>query len=119
MKAYGFEKNITFISYLLSALAQMKTLCPYARLGHVLTTISEGDLANIAGLKNGTNEVFLDYYNIAMDDSVAEDCIAAGIGLELWTCDTTSEIVGSNGYVTGFTSNLIVAEQVLFDKEIG
>jgi len=118
VKAYGFEKNITFISYLLSALQQMKTLCPYARLGQVLTTIAEGDLANIAALKNGTNEVFLDYYNIAMDDSVAEDCIAAGIGLELWTCDTTAEIVEANGYVTGFTSDFIVAEQVLFDKEI-
>ena len=119
VKAYGFEKDITFASYLLSALQQMKTLCPYARLGQVLTTIGEGDLANIAGLKNGTNEVFLDYYNVAMDDSVAEDCIAAGIGLELWTCDTTQEIVNANGYVSGITSNFIVAEQVLFDKEIG
>lgn len=119
VKAYGFEKDITFISSLLSALTQMKTLCPYARLGHILTTISEGDLDNIAGLKNGTNEAFLDFYNVNMTDSVAEDCIAAGIGLELWTCDTTSEIVGSNGYVTGFTSNFIVAEQVLFDKESG
>ena len=118
VKAYGFEKDITFISYLLSALQQMKTLCPYARLGQVLTTIADGDLANIAALKNGTNEVFLDYYNIAMDDSVAEDCIDAGIGLELWTCDTTAEIVESNGYVIGFTSNFISAEQVLFDKEI-
>ena len=118
VKAYGFEKDITFISYLLSALQQMKTLCPYARLGLVLTTITEGDLASIAGLKNGTNEVFLDFYNINMTDSIAEDCISAGIGLELWTCDTTAEIVDANGYVTGFTSNFIVAEQVLFDEEI-
>lgn len=113
VKAYGMEKDVTFISYLLSALTEMKTLMPYARLGWVITSFDEDTVASIQGLKNDTNEVFADLQNSAYSSEVVEACIEGEIGLEFWTCDTESEIRSFSRYVSGITSDQLVASVVL------
>ena len=113
VKAYGMEKDVTFISYLLSALAQMKTLSPYARLGWVLTSFDADTVTSIQGLKNGANEAFANIQDSLYSSEIVDACIEGEIGLEIWTCDVESEMRSYSRYVSGIASNQLVAAVVL------
>lgn len=113
VKAYGMEKDVTFISYLSSALTQMKTLSPYARLGWVITSFDADTVTSIQGLKNGTNEAFANIQDLLYSSEIVDACVEGEIGLEIWTCDVESEMRSYSRYVSGITSNQLVAARVL------
>jgi hypothetical protein len=69
-------------------------------------------------LKTETNEVFLDADRMPQKDANIQYAIDAGIPVELWTVNEAKYITGSNAYVTGFTSDNLIAGRVLYNANI-
>lgn len=118
VNATGMNGKVTYISFNATYLGYVKTVDPDARLGYVTESITEAIVTTATGLKADTNEVFIDCrYTNATDDAVSL-CIAADIPLEVWTANTASAIESLNPYVSGVTSDSLIAGKVLYDKYI-
>lgn len=115
-KRYGLKDRVTWISFDRSYLSVVKSYDPYARLGLVASNMSAETLNDAKFLQTGTNEVFVDTSSI--DASMIDSYVEAGIGLETWTVNTVSAIKALDPYVTGVTSDSLVAGHVLYKATI-
>ncbi|MBO4962253.1 MAG: InlB B-repeat-containing protein, partial [Clostridia bacterium] len=123
VRRYGMEDNVTWISFDLNCLTYVRDVSPGARLGFLHSDINQDVINSANSLKTGKNEVFLDI-NYGCVDTSAEAtnrvdlCKANNLPLEVWTVndETTMKNVytATGGYVTGFTSDNTIAENVNF-----
>ena len=119
-----FLKFVTFISQNDTYLSYISNILPSARLGLLLNfgQISQENIDKAKALSNGTNEVFIDaeYYSrgifISQDD--VDICIANDIPLEVWTLNEITYIENMPMYISGVTSDSLIAGKVLYDYEI-
>ena len=109
--ACGMRGKVTWISFSAACLTWVKEYDPAARLGYVVSSVTSGVITTATGLRTGSNEVFLDSSDYG--DSACNLCQAAELPLEVWTVDSASEIRSMNPYVSGVTSNSLIAGQVL------
>ena len=117
VKACGMSKNTTFISFNSTFLTYVKNYDQEARIGFI-AGIDASSIATANSLKTGYNEVVLDVqYNVATQANI-DLCIAADIPVEVWTVDSDATILKLNKYVTGVTSNYLIAGKVLYDANI-
>ena len=117
VEAIGMKGNVSYISSTLTWLTYVKNYDPYARLGLVNSNVvTEGACANCASLKTDTNEVFLDSMDVGSGGVAL--CMAQDIPLEIWTRNTAEQIVNMEPYVTGITSDSLVAGKVRYDAAI-
>lgn len=125
VRRYGMEEHVTWISFSLDCLKYIRDVSPKARLGYLfgpeLTPEEATNRAN--SLKTGQNEVFFDIGEWALNDAtyradLLARCKANGIPLECWTVNDEQRMKdiynATGGYVTGFTSDNIIAENVNF-----
>ena len=107
VKRTGMRGKVTFISFQLANLTALKGLDNKARLGYITeaSTITQSIINDAASLKNDYNEVFLDADYRKVNQNVADMCMNADIGLEVWTVDTFAQSGGLPLYVSGFTTN--------------
>lgn len=118
VKAHGMNEKVTWISFTLSFLEYVKAADSSARLGYLVNTISEAVVSDATGLKTNENSVFVDAKYSAVTDGLIALCVAADIPVELWTVNNTSIITDMNPYITGVTSDSIIAGKVLYDTDI-
>ena len=124
VKSKGLDKFVTFICSNDAYLSYISNILPSARLGLILNfgQISQENINKAKALSNGTNEVFIDaeYYSggifIPQDD--VDICIANGIPLEVWTLNEIAYIENMPMYISGVTSDSLIAGKVLYDYEI-
>ena len=124
VKSKGLDKFVTFICSNDTYLSYISNILPEARLGLLLNfgQISQENINKAKALSNSTNEVFIDaeYYSggsfIPQDD--IDICIANGIPLEVWTLNEITYIENMPMYISGVTSDSLVAGKVLYDYEI-
>lgn len=124
VKSKGLDKFVTFICSNDAYLSYISNILPSARLGLLLNfgQISQENINKAKALSNGTNEVFIDaeYYSggifIPQDD--VDICIANGIPLEVWTLNEITYIENMPMYISGVTSDSLIAGKVLYDYEI-
>ena len=124
VKSKGLDKFVTFISQNDTYLSYISNILQEARLGLLLNfgQISQENINRAKALSNGTNEVFIDaeYYSggifIPQDD--VDICIANGIPLEVWTLNEIAYIENMPMYISGVTSDSLIAGKVLYDYEI-
>lgn len=115
--AHGVYDRCTFISFSLTYLDYIKTYKSDARLGYVRNGISSAStLAEALTLKTASNYVFIDvnYSNLTSENVTS--CISSGIPLEVYTVNDKASIIALNPYITGVTSDSIVASKVLYDN---
>ena len=114
VEKYGLEDNCTWISFNLTYLEYVMNVDDTARLGYVSSkTITQSMINSVKALQTGKNEVFLDIsYNMLNETNVMLT-IANGLALETWTVDNTNDIKNRPKYVSGYTSNKLVAEDYL------
>lgn len=114
VKAAGLHGRETYISFETSLLGYVKNYDNTARLGFL--DMGTPSLPRTAQTyKTDYNEVFLDS-NVK---SRASDCKTAGIGYEVWTLGSASDVLALDPYVTGVTTNgTIKAGQILYDANI-
>lgn len=93
----------------------------YARIGVEATggVVDSTTIARAIAMKGDYNEVFVDAWTDKVTSSVIEMCKSAGFPLEVWTfVNNTSEIVNFDPYISGWTTNQLMAGKVLYDANI-
>jgi glycerophosphoryl diester phosphodiesterase len=118
--AHGLKGKVTYISFSSEYLGYVKNYDDEARLGF-LSSPKTSDLTICQGLKTTKNSVFYDvsYYNNAITQEICDAYTAADIPIEAWTVDSSSDMLGLNKYVSGITSNNLIAGKVLYDNAMG
>ena len=119
VKAYGMEDNCTWISFNLTYLEYVKNADDTARLGYVSSkTITQTMINSVLALQTGKNEVFLDIsYNMLNENNVMLAALN-GLALETWTVDSANDIKARPKYVSGYTSNKLIATDTLVKASV-
>lgn len=116
----GMKDKVTWISFYHAKLAYFVDYDPMARIGVLANALDASTAQNYipvaTGLLTGSNEVFIDTSSVT--DEAAEICLNAGFPMEVWTVDNQSDIINAPAYITGFTSDNLVAEKVLYDANM-
>lgn len=111
--SYGMKDKVTWISFGDGILKIIKELNPTARLGYIMFEINKEVIERILPLKCNTNEVFLncDYNHI--DDEAIKLCRDNNLPIEAWVIDSEELILKLDPYITGVTSNCLIAGKIL------
>jgi len=120
VKSYGMHNKVTWISFTDTYLTYVKNYDSKARIGYLVNSVGSTDITTAEGLKTEDNEVFIDSgtYSGSGLSSQVQLCIDADMMLEVWTIDYSNTIRGLNPYITGVTSNSLIAGKVLYDANI-
>ena len=114
--AHGMDGKVSWIANSIDNLSLVKTADSKARLGIVCSELTSTQIGYANTLSNGTNKVF--FTSSAYDSIVAALCKSAGFELEAWTIDNANTIRNIDPYVTGITSNSLLAGKVLYDSSV-
>ena len=119
VEKYGMEDNCTWISFNITYLEYVKNIDDTARLGYVSSkTITQSMINSVKALQTDKNEVFLDIsYNMLNENNVML-AIQNGLEVETWTVDNTNEIKYRPKYVSGYTSNKLIANDYLLKTAV-
>lgn len=120
VRSYGMLRDVTWISFNSTYLGYVKNADSEARLGLICGDITQTIIDGAVALKTSSNDVFIDAYYSDPEHQPGNipRCISAGIPVEVWTVDTTTAITGMNPYITGVTSNRLIASSVLYESAI-
>lgn len=116
--ACGMKGKVTYISFNNTFLGYVKNADSSARLGFLTSTLASGNITTAKNLKTTANEVFLDAKLATLKDSVVESCISNNIPLEVWTVNTEEEIIKMHSYISGVTSDYLVAGRTLYNNAL-
>ena len=114
VEACGMAGKVTYISFSATYLGYVKAYDASARLGYLATAVNATVISTAQGLQTTSNEVFID--SSAYGSPVITLCKTAHLPLEVWTIDSESTIKGLNPYITGVTSNSLIAGKVLYEE---
>lgn len=115
VKAHGMRGKVTYISFTNTFLGYVKNANASARLGY-LADVTDSTISAALALKTDTNEVFMDVSYSNITDEKVSLCITNDLPLELWTVNGASTIENMNPYVSGVTSDSLIAGKILYDK---
>ena len=115
IKRKGMREKVTIICSNLDVLTIIKDIDPAWRIGFIKSSSSTVTLEQISSLKTGYNEVFVNAQQGIVDNTLSDDCYNYGLELECWVPDTESSVIAKAQYVTGITSDFLVAEKVLYN----
>ena len=118
VRDYGLKGKETYISFSSTYLGYVKNYDPEARLGFLESTATTNDITTCQNLMTTTNEVFYDTKYTTVTAAICEAYAAANIPIEVWTVGTNAGITGANPYITGFTSDTLIAGKVLYEANI-
>ena len=114
VKKYSMEDNCTWISFNITYLEYVKNIDDTARLGYVSSKNPTQSMINsVLALRTGKNEVFMDISYNMLNENNAMLIAANGLPLETWTVDNTNDIKYRPKYISGYTSNKLIANDYL------
>lgn len=114
---YGMREETTWISFTASYLSHVKAKDDRARLGLVADAVTADTITAAQGLRTDHNEVFIDCSGANAAAAVSL-CSAAQLPLEVWTVNDEGTIKAMDPYVSGVTSDFLVAGRVLYAANI-
>ena len=122
VKKYGMEDYVTWISFTHNSLLRIIEQNPRSRVGYNVTrngTQVENVYQMVGLLKTGYNEAFLnmEHTNERLSE-YAEKAFELDIPLEVWCPNTAAEILDLPVYVSGVTSDTVIASKALYDANI-
>lgn len=121
MYSYGLRNNVTFISGTQAYLSYVHEYDPKARLGFVNGLGASYDYQQVLnickGLRGTENEVFSDMSINTVTQTIVDAYMSERIPLEVWTVDSADVVKSMNPYISGVTSNSILADKILYDSE--
>lgn len=118
VKRAGMSDKVTWISFNATYLGYVKNVNRKARLGYVVDTITEAVVLKATELKTEENDVFIDSNYGTLTDELVTLCINADIPLEVWTVNNEASITSLNCYISGVTSDNIIAGRTLMDNNL-
>jgi glycerophosphoryl diester phosphodiesterase len=120
VKLCGMKGKVTWISFVVDFLWWVKQVDEKARLGLVVSTVDQNAIDKVRSkMQTEQNETFID---CAVDNATADAvllCANADIPLEVWTVDDKDKILSLYPYISGVTSNCLVASNVIYEAGIG
>ncbi|MBR1455901.1 MAG: hypothetical protein IJ594_01915 [Oscillospiraceae bacterium] len=116
VNACGMSGEVTWISFSHYLLILVRQYDPTARLGYLVEAVNDLNVARATWLRNGTNYVFLD--SCVYNDEACQLCMDNGVPLEIWTVDKETKITSLNPYITGVTTNRLIAGKIVSDAYI-
>jgi glycerophosphoryl diester phosphodiesterase len=114
----GMKGKVTYISFNNEFLKYVKNADSSARLGLLGNPFNSTKLSQAVALKTTTNEVFADANLDKLTDSIVSSCISKGLPLEVWTVNEVSKIETMSPYITGVTSDSLIAGEILYNKSL-
>lgn len=118
VKMYGMQDGVTWISFTENYLNYVKETYSRARIGYLVNTLDSVAIETAQRLKTDDNDVFINSAHSSVTEATAELCANANIPLEVWTVDDESRILALPSYVSGFSSNKIIANEVFYDSAV-
>ena len=118
VKRCGMRDKVTYISFYENTLNAIKSYDSSARLGYVTESRDSSIIETALALKTDTNEVFLDIANYSLTNENIELAVAAGLPIEVWTVNDATAIINLDPYVTGVTSDNLIAGNVLYEANM-
>lgn len=118
VNAHGLKGKATYISFSDTYLGYVKNHDESARLGYLNSTASAGHVATVQNLKTSSNEVYYGVKYSTLTDAICEAFATAKIPIEVWTVNSASDIIALNPYITGVTSDSLIAGKILYESNI-
>lgn len=116
VKLCGMKGMVTWISFVADFLWWVQSVDPKARMGLVVSTVNAEAINKVRQkMQTGQNEVFID---CAVDNANADAvrlCADADLPLEVWTVDDKNAVLSLHPYISGVTSNKLLASNVLYE----
>lgn len=120
VKRYGMKGKVTWISFSAACLGYVKTVDPKARLGFTVDSLSTSTINTvIRSLRTGYNEVFIDCAQSNANENAVTLCMNADIPLEVWTVNSEGSMFALNPYISGVTSDNLIASKLFYNNNIG
>ena len=114
----GLRGKVTYISFSDTYLGYVKTYDVDARLGLLISNPSGSTITTCQNLRTGTNEVYMGAKYTNLTNAICNTAASAKVPIEVWTVNSESAILSLNTYVTGITSDSIIAGKLLFETNI-
>lgn len=118
VKRYNMENLVTWISFSNVLLGYVKEHHATARLGLVVGQVTPYIIELAKALKTDSNDVFIDANYNQLTTEIVKSCLAQSIPLEVWTVNGESIIRNLDPYVSGYTSDNLLANEVLYNAEL-
>lgn len=118
VRAYGLRGKVTYISFSSTFLGYVKDYDSEARLGFLKSSYASSDITTCKSLKTTKNSVFYDVAHGAITQSVCDSFMAEDIPIEAWTVNSADTMLGLNKYVSGITSDNLIAGKILYENAI-
>ena len=123
VRKYGMENHVTWISFTHNSLKRIVEQNPRGRVGYLRLethTDVEEELRGVRMLKTDYNEAFLNlaYNNEKFDDYVSK-AFDSGIPVEVWCPNKEDEILALPPYISGVTTDRLIAHEVFYEHRMG
>lgn len=115
---YGMTELTSYISFSSTYLGYVKDYNSKASLGFLKSTASSSDLSTCQGLQTTDNLVFYAPKYSTLSTSIVNTYKAANIPIRVWTVNNSADILAMDPYVSGVTSDNLIAGKVLYDANI-
>ena len=118
VNAYGMKNNVTWLSLSNIYLAYVRDYDHDAVLCKVVGQITSTVISQAKALRIYGNEVFISARLADLTSDKITTCINEGFALEVWTVDNAADIIALDPYITGVTSNDLIAAYILYMANI-
>lgn len=121
VKSYAMDGRVTWFDVDAKLSQYVHAYDPYSRIGVEANggTVTSTTIAKANAMKGDYNEVFIDAYINNVTSDVVAMCKDAGYPLEVWTfASNENEIINADPYISGWTTNRLIAGQVLYNANI-
>lgn len=116
-KRYALQDKISWITAAGGEyLAYVRNADEKARVGLVCETVNADTIVAAVELRSG-GEVFLDVQNAQLTGEIREQCMEQEIPVEVWDLWSAEQILGADSYISGFTTDEIIAGTALWEAE--
>ena len=108
---YGMMEKATWMSFSLDCLRLVNQCKRDAAIAYVTNRVDGSIIRDAQSLMNGSNSIFID--SCQFNEAAVNLCRQAGIPLEGWTLNTEDDMRSASLYLSGMTSDGLVAKKVL------
>lgn len=115
----NMKQRVSWISFSANALRAIREVDESARLVVVCGEVTATVVANAQSLKNNYNKVVIDAQYNTLTTEMVQTCKNENIPLEVWSPNNSDIIKSLDNYITGVTSDMLIASEVRGESSKG
>ncbi len=118
IESYGMAEKVEYNCNSLEIAQYFLQRNPKAVIVYGLGEYDDSIITALGALKTVNNTIIVNMLYTAINSTVVARCRALGVQLEAWTVDDAQTIIGLYNYVSGVTSNSLIASDVLYNDSM-